>query len=99
MSNISKEIKRIEPLYPDVLGAITGGARISMDKLQCALGIFIAFYLWRDPHTEKLITEVPDVAARVHSVLHYDGLPIDAQSVVDGVLAHEGRTVTEGATR
>ncbi len=48
---------------------------------------------------EKLITEVPDVAARVHSVLHYDGLPIDAQSVVDGVLAHEGRTVTEGATR
>lgn len=40
MSNISKEIKRIEPLYPDVLGAITGGARISMDKLQCALGIY-----------------------------------------------------------
>ncbi len=30
----------IEPMYPDVLGAITGGTRISMDKLQCALGIF-----------------------------------------------------------
>ena len=27
-------------MYPDVLGAITGGARISMDKLQCALGVF-----------------------------------------------------------
>jgi hypothetical protein len=30
----------IEPMYPDVLGAITGGMRISMDMLQCALGIF-----------------------------------------------------------
>ena len=29
-----------EPMYPDVLGAITGGTRISMDQLQCALGIF-----------------------------------------------------------
>jgi hypothetical protein len=27
-------------MYPDVLGAITGGTRISMDQLQCALGIF-----------------------------------------------------------
>lgn len=26
--------------------------------VQCALGIFIAFYLWRDPSTEKLISEV-----------------------------------------
>ncbi len=31
---------KLEPLYPDVLGSITGGSRISMDKLQCALGIF-----------------------------------------------------------
>jgi hypothetical protein len=29
-----------EPVYPDVLGAITGGTRINMDALQCALGIF-----------------------------------------------------------
>lgn len=29
-----------EPIYPDVLGAITGGTRISMENLQCALGIF-----------------------------------------------------------
>ncbi|MBZ0278555.1 MAG: hypothetical protein K8I60_20575 [Anaerolineae bacterium] len=27
-------------LYPDVLGSITGGKRISMDKLQCAVGVF-----------------------------------------------------------
>lgn len=26
--------------------------------VQCGLGIFIAFYLWFDPHTEKLISEV-----------------------------------------
>ncbi len=29
-----------DPIYPDVLGAITGGTRISMEQLQCALGIF-----------------------------------------------------------
>jgi hypothetical protein len=32
--------RRLEPLYPDVLGAITRGPRISMPKLQVALGIF-----------------------------------------------------------
>ncbi len=48
---------------------------------------------------EKLASEVPDAAGRLQSVLHYDGLPIDAQSVVNGVLAGEGRTVTEGAAR
>lgn len=31
---------RFDPIYPDVLGAITGGKRISIDQLQCALGIF-----------------------------------------------------------
>lgn len=31
---------RFEPMYPDVLGAITGGTRINMDQLQVALGIF-----------------------------------------------------------
>jgi hypothetical protein len=29
-----------EPMYPDVLGAITGGARITMPELQCAVGVF-----------------------------------------------------------
>jgi hypothetical protein len=28
------------PLYPDVLGSVTGGKRISMDRLQVAAGIF-----------------------------------------------------------
>lgn len=37
---MKENINRIEPFYPDVLGAITGGTRISMDSMQCALGIF-----------------------------------------------------------
>jgi hypothetical protein len=36
---IREPIHKIEPLYPDVLGAITGGKRINLDKLQVALGI------------------------------------------------------------
>ncbi|MAS35293.1 MAG: hypothetical protein CL610_14870 [Anaerolineaceae bacterium] len=35
MNNIN-----FDALYPDVLGAITGGTRISIDQLQVALGIF-----------------------------------------------------------
>jgi hypothetical protein len=31
---------RFEPLYPDVLGAVTGGKRITLDSLQMAMGIF-----------------------------------------------------------
>jgi hypothetical protein len=33
----------------------------------------------------------------VRSVLHYDGLPLDARSVVRGVLAHEG--VAQGVVK
>lgn len=29
-----------KPLYPDVLGAITGGQRVNMEDLECALGVF-----------------------------------------------------------
>lgn len=37
---MKEPINTFEPFYPDVLGSITGGPRISMDKLQVALGIF-----------------------------------------------------------
>jgi hypothetical protein len=37
---VSDKIIPLELMYPDVLGAITGGARINMDALQLALGIF-----------------------------------------------------------
>jgi hypothetical protein len=33
--------------------------------------------------------EFPDLAPRIRSILHYDGLPIDAQSVIDGMRAGE----------
>jgi 2-oxoglutarate ferredoxin oxidoreductase subunit alpha len=47
-----------------------------------------------------LRAEYPDLAARIRSVRHYDGLPIDARSVSDEILRQEGRRVpaAEGAT-
>ena len=40
-----------------------------------------------------------EVIGRLRSVLHYNGLPIDARSITDSVLAQEGTTVgTETAT-
>ena len=35
--------------------------------------------------------EMPDVSSKIRSVLHYDGLPLDAQSVVEAILGHETR--------
>lgn len=32
--------REFKPFYPDVLGSITGGARIHMGDLQCAVGVF-----------------------------------------------------------
>jgi 2-oxoglutarate ferredoxin oxidoreductase subunit alpha len=32
--------------------------------------------------------ENPDLAVRLHSVLHYNGLPLDAETVVDQIAAH-----------
>jgi 2-oxoglutarate ferredoxin oxidoreductase subunit alpha len=37
----------------------------------------------------------PDRIAKVRSVLHYNGLPIDARSVTDDVLAQEGYEVAK----
>jgi 2-oxoglutarate ferredoxin oxidoreductase subunit alpha len=35
--------------------------------------------------------EIPETSAKIRSVLHYDGLPLDAESVVEDILAHETR--------
>jgi 2-oxoglutarate ferredoxin oxidoreductase subunit alpha len=46
--------------------------------------------------------ESPEHAARVRKVLHYDGLPIDARSVMDDILRQEAGTavpVAQGAAR
>lgn len=37
MAELQREFK---PFYPDVLGAVTGGKRITLEKLQFALGVF-----------------------------------------------------------
>jgi 2-oxoglutarate ferredoxin oxidoreductase subunit alpha len=41
----------------------------------------------------------PERAARLRSVLHYSGLPIDARSVSDDVLSQEGYEVAKKTTR
>jgi 2-oxoglutarate ferredoxin oxidoreductase subunit alpha len=40
----------------------------------------------------------PERCAKLRSVLHYNGLPIDARSVTDDVLAQEGYEVAKKAT-
>jgi 2-oxoglutarate ferredoxin oxidoreductase subunit alpha len=45
----------------------------------------------RDGQMRRLLAgDYPQHAARLRSVLHYDGWPLDAGTVVDGVLAGEG---------
>ena len=44
----------------------------------------------RDAQMAALLKmEYPDLAPRLRSVLHYDGLPIDAQSVIEGMRSGE----------
>jgi 2-oxoglutarate ferredoxin oxidoreductase subunit alpha len=38
-----------------------------------------------------LRNECPERATAIRSVLHYNGLPIDARSIVEGILAGEGK--------
>jgi 2-oxoglutarate ferredoxin oxidoreductase subunit alpha len=38
-----------------------------------------------------------DLSAKIRSVLHYNGLPLDARSVTDGILAQEGLAVADSA--
>jgi hypothetical protein len=44
-------------MYPDVLGAITGGARISMNELQFALGLFPQYAYLKQPLEVILILQ------------------------------------------
>jgi 2-oxoglutarate ferredoxin oxidoreductase subunit alpha len=41
----------------------------------------------------------PDRQKKLHSVLHYNGLPIDARSITDDVLAQEGFEVAKKTVR
>ena len=79
---------RALPLHPDVHAFARKHARVYVIEQN------------RDGQlTERLRAELPEKAAAIRPVLHYTGLPLDARSVTDGVLAHEGAPVTEGATR
>lgn len=50
--------------------------------------------------TERIRLEVPERAADVTSVLHYDGMPIDAESIVTGVLAQVASpAIAQGVSR
>jgi 2-oxoglutarate ferredoxin oxidoreductase subunit alpha len=40
----------------------------------------------------------PDRFAKLRSVLHYDGLPLDARTVTEDVLAQEGFEVAQKST-
>src|SRR5947207_3373790 len=54
----------------------------------------------RDGQMASLLRmEYPAYAARIHSALHYDGLPIDARSVSDAILAHEPGAARDGVDR
>lgn len=79
---------RALPLHPDVHAFVQRHPRVYVIEQN------------RDAQlTERLRAELPGRAAALKPVLHYIGLPLDARSVTDGVLAHEGAAVTEGATR
>ena len=44
----------------------------------------------RDAQTTSILRlEMPERATAIRSVLHYSGLPLDAQSVVDGITEQE----------
>jgi 2-oxoglutarate ferredoxin oxidoreductase subunit alpha len=49
----------------------------------------------RDAQMAGLLrSDMPDLAARLRSILHFDGLPIDARTIADGVRSGEREEVT-----
>jgi 2-oxoglutarate/2-oxoacid ferredoxin oxidoreductase subunit alpha len=52
----------------------------------------------RDAQMRRMLgMDFPEISLRLRSVLHYDGLPLDAQSVVEGLLAQESGSAGEPA--
>jgi 2-oxoglutarate/2-oxoacid ferredoxin oxidoreductase subunit alpha len=46
----------------------------------------------RDAQMKELISlAIPDLCTKLRSVLHYNGLPLDARSVTESVFAQESR--------
>jgi 2-oxoglutarate ferredoxin oxidoreductase subunit alpha len=70
------------PFHPDVRAFVASCERVYVVEQN------------RDAQMAALLRhDMPDLAPRIRSVLHYDGLPIDARSVADGVRAGEREEV------
>ena len=76
---------RALPLHPDVHAFVRSHARVYVVEQN------------RDGQLAALLRDdLPAYADRLVSVLQYDGLPLDATTVVDGVLSHRA---SEGGAR
>ena len=61
-----------DPVYPDVLGAITGGTRINMDALQCALGIFpVRTYVNQPCEIVLILQNMVDQMMKMKIMIYY----------------------------
>jgi 2-oxoglutarate ferredoxin oxidoreductase subunit alpha len=70
------------PFHPDVRAFVASCERVYVVEQN------------RDAQMAALLRhDMPDLAPRIRSVLHYDGLPIDARSIADGVRAVEREEV------
>ncbi len=51
-----------------------------------------------DGQMRRMLTmDFPEIATRLESVLHYDGIPVDAQSVWEPIAAQAAQPVKGGA--
>jgi 2-oxoglutarate ferredoxin oxidoreductase subunit alpha len=70
------------PFHPDVRAFLASYERIYVVEQN------------RDAQLAALLRmDMPDMAARIRSVLHYDGLPIDARTIIERVVQGEREEV------
>jgi 2-oxoglutarate ferredoxin oxidoreductase subunit alpha len=66
------------PFHPDVRAYLEACERVYVVEQN------------RDAQMAALLrVDMPDLAPRLRSILHYDGLPLDAATIVDGVRSGE----------
>jgi 2-oxoglutarate ferredoxin oxidoreductase subunit alpha len=92
----------------DEAGVATSYLRLRAYPFPDSVGAFIAaherVYVVEQNRDAQMLSllrmDYPaDISGKLRPVLHYNGLPIDARSITDSVLAQEGATVgTESAT-
>ena len=73
------------PFHPDVRGYIESYERVYVVEQN------------RDGQMASLLRmDMPDLAPRLRSILHYDGLPIDAVTILDGVRSGDALRLIPG---